>query len=717
MEKYNYDQERKILIDEVEKQQALAREAMEKVYDMFSQAPASICLLRGPQHIFQLANDHYLQLISRKDIIGKTVREVLPEVEGQGLFELLDHVYTTGETFTAHERLTKVKISPTGKLVDLYSNFIYQPYRNAQNEIEGVFFFSQNVTEQVLLRKEIEKSEQQYRQIVETAQEGIWLVDSNHQTTFVNNKLCEIFGYEEKEIIGKNVSLFVKEGPKNLFCSKNENFEFQSVSKDGKDIWINISTNPIFGEDGNYKGALAMVSNITERKKLDERNSFKANLLNTIGQAVVAVDANGIVSYWNKAAEKIYGWGEEEAIGKNIIDLTPSQQTVEQAKEIMAQLIQGNTWSGEFLVKRKDGSEFPALVSDSPIYDARKNLVGVIGVSSDITEKKKLENLLDEANRLARFGNWEYDVDKNFLYWSGITKEIKEVDNNFIPDVATAIHFYKGGFNRDLIADAVKQGLEQGKPWDLELQIVTGKGNERWVRTIGKAEFINGRCIRLYGSFQDIDDRKQNEEKLQQSEARFRALVENNYGAIVLRNDKLQVIYRTPNTEKILGYADEERIGQMLESIIHPDDIRAVKKHEKLLLRNAGKTFSIVFRTRHKNGHYVWVEVITTNLLHEPSVKAIVSNFRDITDRRNFEEQQELMASIVNSSDDAIISISTEGIITSWNKGAQSLYHYTAEEVIGENFSCVIPPYKAHEEGEILTKVINGEHLEHYETE
>jgi PAS domain S-box-containing protein len=111
----------------------------------------------------------------------------------------------------------------------------------------------------------------------------------------------------------------------------------------------------------------------------------------------MASDLTGMVIYWNKAAEKIYGWSPSEAIGQNIMDLTPARQTKEQAIDIMQKLSAGKTWAGEFLVKRKDGSSFPAFVTDTPMLDSNGKLTGIIGISSDVTERKRAEMELIKA--------------------------------------------------------------------------------------------------------------------------------------------------------------------------------------------------------------------------------------------------------------------------------------------------------------------------------
>jgi len=124
------------------------------------------------------------------------------------------------------------------------------------------------------------------------------------------------------------------------------------------------------------------------------------------------------------------------------------------------------------------------------------------------------EDLLHKSNALARIGSWEVDLLKATIYWDNITREIHEADNGFTPDLATSINFYKEGQGRKLITQKVNEAIEQCKPWDLELEIVTAKNNVRWIRTIGEPEIINGKCEKIYGSFQDISQQKVNEEKI-----------------------------------------------------------------------------------------------------------------------------------------------------------------------------------------------------------
>lgn len=107
-------------------------------------------------------------------------------------------------------------------------------------------------------------------------------------------------------------------------------------------------------------------------------------MLDALGQAVIATDLPGVVVYWNEAAQRLYGWSASEAVGRNIATLTVPQVTQALGEEIMQALRDGDEWSGGFTVQRKDGSTFPALVTDAGVYDDDGELVGIIGVSADL---------------------------------------------------------------------------------------------------------------------------------------------------------------------------------------------------------------------------------------------------------------------------------------------------------------------------------------------
>ena len=133
----------------------------------------------------------------------------------------------------------------------------------------------------------------------------------------------------------------------------------------------------------------------------------------------------------------------------------------------------------------------------------------------------KLNEIYEETNKIARVGGWEYDINANKLTWTAITKEIHEVPADYVPEVDSAIDFFTLGWSRDKIAEIFQRAVAEGVSFDVELKIVTAKGKEIWVRSFGKPEMKDGKCIRIYGAFQDIDFKKRQEIQFNITQKRF----------------------------------------------------------------------------------------------------------------------------------------------------------------------------------------------------
>jgi PAS domain S-box-containing protein len=206
-------------------------------------------------------------------------------------------------------------------------------------------------------------------------------------------------------------------------------------------------------------------------------------------------------------------------------------------------------------------------------------------------------------------------------------------------------------------------------------------------------------------------------EEVVQSEKKFRSMIENNQEAISLFNANFEPVYRSPSTARISGYTMQEITEKNGVSRLHPADSEKVQQLLKEVAANPGKSFPISFRQLHKAGHYIWMEGTLTNLLHDEGVQAIISNMRDVTARKKHEEQLILFSSIINFSDDAIISSDAEGNITSWNAGAENLFGWLQEEALGKPIFLIIPDHKKQEELEILKNIREGKFVRHYETQ
>ena len=203
----------------------------EQLYDLYMQAPFCMGILEGPNHVYEMTSVHYLQLIGKKDIIGKTVKEVSPELEAQSVFNFLNTVYKTGKPFSANEILMKLDLHGNGKMVDAYLNFIFRAHRNSSGAVDGIFFFANDVTVQVLSRKKIEEREKRYWELIQNLPVATYSCD-DQGCILMHNKVAELWGIEPET---------------------------------GKDIW-NFSGTVYNSKDNN---PIIIEKDLTERKKAE----------------------------------------------------------------------------------------------------------------------------------------------------------------------------------------------------------------------------------------------------------------------------------------------------------------------------------------------------------------------------------------------------------------------------------------------------------------
>lgn len=176
-----------------------------RLNDLFQQAPAGILMLHGPQHQVVLVNPGYLRLVGRRqqsDLLGKPIAEALPEIVEQGFIQLLDEVYRTGKPFHGNEVLIHLNREESGQDGRGYFNFVYQHTRNGDGAIDGILVFGVEVTEQILARREIEASEEQFRVLADSIPQMAWMGDANGDLFWYNNRWYDYTGTTLEEMRG-----------------------------------------------------------------------------------------------------------------------------------------------------------------------------------------------------------------------------------------------------------------------------------------------------------------------------------------------------------------------------------------------------------------------------------------------------------------------------------------------------------------------------------
>jgi PAS domain S-box-containing protein len=241
---------------------------------------------------------------------------------------------------------------------------------------------------------------------------GSWSIDVATRTHTWSDQLYRLLGYEPGEFPPDKDRFFERLHPGD--ASRMRAAVLGQVSRPGPwqdefrivlpgDVvrWLVARTQPVLDDEGQVVAIHGTAQDVTSRKQVEERLRLQADLLDAVGQAVIAVDLTGNIIYWGPGAEQLYGWEAEEALGRRITDVIPTVHGNYDAAEIMGGRDMGGRWSGTLELRRRDGSTFVAEVRRTPVLDDAGRLVALIGTSSDVTAREELNANLREAHREA----------------------------------------------------------------------------------------------------------------------------------------------------------------------------------------------------------------------------------------------------------------------------------------------------------------------------
>jgi PAS domain S-box-containing protein len=259
----------------------------ERLRSLFEQAPGFMCVLRGPDLVFELINGAYLKLVGQRDLIGKPVREAFPEVEGQGFFELLDDVFTTGKPVEGRSR--PIQLQRNGRQEQRYLDFIYQPIADEQGVVTGIFVEGYDVTDRVVGQTELAEREAEFRALADNMSQLAWMTDAEGLAYWFNKRwlyytgtsLADMTGWGWRVAIHPDHADQVLAKIKMSFMS-GEPWEdtFPVRAKDGEYRWFLSRALPIRDTEGRIIRWFGTNTDITDRLKADEQRVLLINELN-----------------------------------------------------------------------------------------------------------------------------------------------------------------------------------------------------------------------------------------------------------------------------------------------------------------------------------------------------------------------------------------------------------------------------------------------------
>ncbi|MBI3260631.1 MAG: PAS domain S-box protein, partial [Ignavibacteriae bacterium] len=506
-------------------------------------------------------------------------------------------------------------------------------------------------------RKKAEAKLHIYERALQSVNDGIIITDAErpgNPTIFANDGFYAMTGYSPKDVMGKNRDFLQgKATDKNVeleirkSISENSYFkgEVLNYKKDGTTVWNFLHLSPVPNENGKVTHFIGLHIDISERKNAEQKLRLYERALLSASQGIIITDAeqpDNPIIFSNEGFYDITGYSPYETLGKNCRFLQGKETDANSIKAIKKCIKEKRYFEGEILNYRKDGTPFWNFLRIAPVPNENGDVTHFVGFQNDITERKLGEDLirtnqmqLAEAQRLAKYGNWNYDCISEKITWSEELFNVFGIDQNSLSQTQATFISMIHEADRNLMIEANKKAQIDGEPYVIEYRITTPSGEERIIEELGRGELDeNGKVIRLFGTAQDITERRKSEEKIIENEEKYRSLVENAPDIIITldRDSTIQFI-----NHSVPGITKEQVLGTKVFNLIAPK-YQQVAKQAFQKVYETGEIQNYEVEGPGLNGTVAWYITHAGPIFSGEKVVGITLVIRDITNRKNSEE-------------------------------------------------------------------------------
>lgn len=602
------------------------------------------------------------------------------------------------------------------------------------SEVKAIVFNLKDITRMISAQEEIIASEERYRLALENMIEGVQIIGFDWRYKYVNKALADQVHTTKDQLIGATLmETFPGIEETELYgyirrCFKDRTpvqLESRFVLPDKNFIWAELSIQPV------PEGVFILSVDITEKVRASEELKGEQQKLESIAASSPGLiysfqmkpDRSLNFPYASNAFEDIFGYGHE-LIKKDISQLLNA--TVLEDRQLfldsmMASARDMKPWKLEFRYHHPVKGLIWLEGSSIPSKDPEGGTTWY-GIIMDVTERRRIqEKVIEQSARLRTLsdnlpGVMIYQVagepfdKRHFTY---VSNEVTRLTGKTPEDVIKDPSILYGIIleeDRPKLQAAEERAYENFSVFNVEARCRSHNGEIRWLNIVSSPRKTEQGMLVWDGFHMDITGRKVAEEAIRESEEKYRMLVDQAFDGILFYDEKGQILDCNNSAAVNTGYSREEllqmNVGQLFyeqDLAIRPLDIESVAREKQVF----------DFRTMRKKGGVSAEIELVTRILPDGRFIAMA---RDITEQNHALSQQNLLSSIVNFSDDAIISMDLNGIITSWNKGAENIYGYSEAEMLGTDIGKLAPDPMKDDEHEWMLKIKNGEYVEHYET-
>jgi len=307
----------------------------ERLRQMYEQSPSFKALLEGPDHRFVMVNEAYTHLIGQRELLGRTVAEVVPEAIDQGYIDLLDTAFRTGKAFASTGAKFQVQRTEHGPLEERFVDFVYQPVSDGEGTITGIFVDGVDVTERVQAQDAIAASEDQFRTFAQSIPNQVWTSPPNGLLDWFNDRVVEYSGIDHDRLKGTGWTTLVHPddvaGASEAWAAALANgttyeIEFRIRRHDGEYRWHLVRALPIRGADGQITRWIGTNTDIDDQKLAEAQSVRDHDRLWALSPIVkVITNADGTITAVNPSWTKTLGWTSEECVGRSILEFVADE--------------------------------------------------------------------------------------------------------------------------------------------------------------------------------------------------------------------------------------------------------------------------------------------------------------------------------------------------------------------------------------------------------
>ena len=489
-----------------------------------------------------------------------------------------------------------------------------------------------------------------FKRIVELANEGIWTVDADGRTDFINKAGAAVLGHLPEEMVGRPATDFVPPELSLAGCGgaggptlgELKRIELSLSRKDGSRVWVVASMQPLFDEGGNFQGSLTVFSNVTACRRVEEELS-RSELHLALAQRIARLgswewDIPEDDLYWSDEVYRIVGLQPREIKPKckDFLDFVhPADR--DRVAEAVRDALDRETFDIEYRFVTRDGREGYAHSQGAVAFDEKRTPLRIDGTIHDITERKRAEEALKASETNYRYlikhaPTGIYEIDFRGPRFKSVNEAMCEVLGYTEEELLTMSPFDILDENgRKAFQDRIEQGLA-GQPVDerVEYRAIAKDGHEIWVSL--KASFIyqDGKAVGGLVVAYDLTERKIMEMALKESEAKFRSLSNASPAAVIVYRED-GIVYVNPAAVSILGYSEEELLSMNIINFVHPDSQSLVREAVRTRMAGSNRPAHYEIKTITKSGTERWLNVSSNRISYERSPAGIIVCI-DITD-------------------------------------------------------------------------------------